>query len=217
VESELDAKVYPRFVLARIEQACGRLDAALDLVHEIQGILQTADPPRSKASPQAYEAQLWLQRGSLAAAVACAERAAKEESHEELTLPTFSFIRFGENVLLVPIQVLIAQGKATGSPRRLHKALALLDERRQHADRVRATWVQIKTRTLQALAYHSLGDVERARGSLEQALALGEPEHHVRVFADEGAQLADLLREIPVGDAMREYVATLLSAIHPTQ
>jgi LuxR family maltose regulon positive regulatory protein len=214
MEPDLGVELFLRFVLARIEQAYGRLDAALDVVREVQEILQqSADYTHSLAEWQAFEAEILLLQGNLSAA-ASAERAVQEKSREEVTVPKASLIHGLEYELLLQIQVLIAQGRATGNHRLLQRALSLLDESRERVD---IFWLEIKIRLLQALAHHALGDTERARVPLEQALALGQPEGYVRLFADEGAPMADLLREIRVGDTLRDYVASLLAAIPSTQ
>jgi LuxR family maltose regulon positive regulatory protein len=224
MDYDLDAKLYPGYVLARIEQAHGRLDVALEIFRETEELLQIAEPARSRALWQEHEALLWVQLGNLAAASACAERAVQEKSREAIPVPSISFTlpslfftpRY-KSVLLTPIEVMIAQGRATGDPDLLQRALDLLDDRGRAVGTADPFWLQIRAIVLQALAHHALGDVARARVSLEQALTLGQPERYVRLFADLGAPMADLLRAVPVDDAMREYVAVILSAMHPTQ
>jgi LuxR family maltose regulon positive regulatory protein len=63
---------------------------------------------------------------------------------------------------------------------------------------------------LLALANHALGDQAAARAALERALALAEPEGFVRVFLDEGAPMADLLRQVT--GAHRDFARRLLAA-----
>jgi LuxR family maltose regulon positive regulatory protein len=92
-----------------------------------------------------------------------------------------------------------------------------LEQEAEKANERGLVWLQIKTRILQALAHYTLGDTERARVPLEEALALGQPEGFVCVFADEGEPMTTLLREIPVDGTRRGYVDTLVSAIHPAQ
>ena len=48
---------------------------------------------------------------------------------------------------------------------------------------------------LQALAHHAQGDSPAALVPLERALTLAEPEGYVRLFLDEGAPMAQLLRD----------------------
>lgn len=51
----------------------------------------------------------------------------------------------------------------------------------------------IEIMILQALASQAQGDQARARGTLERALELAQPEGYVRTFVDEGAAVANLL------------------------
>lgn len=58
----------------------------------------------------------------------------------------------------------------------------------------------------------ALGDRDGALTSLERALAIGQPEGHVRSFVDEGQGMRDLLR-LAVADGIRpSYTRRLLSA-----
>ena len=57
-----------------------------------------------------------------------------------------------------------------------------------------------------------LGSFEEAIFSFERALALSEPEGYVRLFADEGAPMIDLLRRAQARGSAPTYVALLLAA-----
>ena len=70
----------------------------------------------------------------------------------------------------------------------------------------------IEILTLRALACAGQGDRSGALAALERALALAEPEGYVRVFVDEGAPMAALLRQAPAGSARPAYRARLLAA-----
>ncbi len=76
----------------------------------------------------------------------------------------------------------------------------------------------IEVQALRALALGEAGDEPSALSVLADAVALAQPERHVRVFTHEGAPMADLLARLitsgrlePVVDAdAAEYVGTLL-------
>jgi LuxR family maltose regulon positive regulatory protein len=71
---------------------------------------------------------------------------------------------------------------------------------------------------LQALAHQMQGDVPVALVPLERALTLAEPEGYVRIFLDEGAPMAQLLREAAARRVMPDYTGQLLAgfeAEHP--
>jgi LuxR family maltose regulon positive regulatory protein len=216
-ELDTDAHVFSLFVLARIEQAKGHLDAAMERVRRAQTLGATTESRLPQAALQAYEAQLWLAQENVPAARDCLDQTLLDHYHEQLRFDLDLFILGYEQVSIIPAQVLIAQGRAGDDPAPLHEALTLLQADIDKAGATPLAWLQIKRKALQSLAHAGLGDGERARECLEEALVLGRPEGYVRVFADEGAPLAALLRAIPVAGTMRDYVATLLSAIHPTQ
>jgi LuxR family maltose regulon positive regulatory protein len=114
---------------------------------------------------------------------------------------------------MAPLQVLLAQGREGGERGVLYTALARLDQHRQEAERVGLAGHCIKALALQGLAYHTLGDAEPALSALAQALALAEPEGYVRLFADEGAPMAVLLRQAAARGIAPAYVQTLLAAL----
>jgi LuxR family maltose regulon positive regulatory protein len=68
---------------------------------------------------------------------------------------------------------------------------------------------------LQALALQAGGDVRAALVPLERALALAEPEGYVRMFVDEDAPLAALLRAAAKRGVAPTYVRALQSAFRP--
>jgi LuxR family maltose regulon positive regulatory protein len=65
---------------------------------------------------------------------------------------------------------------------------------------------------LRALALQAQGDLAGALAALERALALAEPEGYVRLFADEGTPMAELLRRAQAHGIAPAYVARLLAA-----
>ena len=95
-----------------------------------------------------------------------------------------------------PVQVLLAQGRAAAERAALQRALALLLQQRQEAERTGMPWRRIKALALQALAYQALGDMTQSLTALEQALVLAAPEGYVRIFLDEGAPMLALLPQV---------------------
>lgn len=69
---------------------------------------------------------------------------------------------------------------------------------------------------LQAVALQSSGEMILALGPLERALALAEPESHVRLFVDEGAPMLALLRAAAGAGIRPDFVRRLSQALRDT-
>jgi ATP/maltotriose-dependent transcriptional regulator MalT len=184
-------------VLARIKQAQGDLDRALALVSEAQATLTGYGAVSFAALLAAFEAQLRLAKGDLAAAGSWLRSTQAGAPPHRLGLTPHYFVYAGEHLAMAPMQVLIAQGRASSDPMPVRRALTLLDHQVEEATRLGLVWRQCKAHVLQALAYQELGELAQALAALDQALALAEPEGYVRVFADEGQPMATLLRWRP--------------------
>jgi LuxR family maltose regulon positive regulatory protein len=63
-----------------------------------------------------------------------------------------------------------------------------------------------------ALAHQMQDDISAALISLERALKLAEPQGYVRMFVEEGTDMAQLLREANMRKIMSDYTGKLLSA-----
>jgi LuxR family maltose regulon positive regulatory protein len=96
--------------------------------------------------------------------------------------------------------------------RPLHDALHLLDRLLQAAETGARMGSVIEILILRALALQTQGDLAGALAALERALTLAEPEGYVRLFADEGAPMIDLLRRAQARGSAPAYVALLLAA-----
>jgi LuxR family maltose regulon positive regulatory protein len=112
---------------------------------------------------------------------------------------------FVETLQTTLARAYLAQDKAKG-------ALAILEPLLSQAEAADAFLRVIEACALKALALHALGDTSAALASLERSLALAEPEGFVRVYLNEGAPMAALLREATSHNTYLEYVDRLLTA-----
>ena len=115
-------------------------------------------------------------------------------------------LRLRKYELLVLARLLMAQGRPS-------EARALLQPLVPVAERRRRPGMLIEIHALQALASQALGDLDQAMAALERALALAEAEGYVRVFADEGAPMAALLREAAKRGITVAHVRSVQSAL----
>jgi LuxR family maltose regulon positive regulatory protein len=116
-----------------------------------------------------------------------------------------------EHLSIAPVQVLLAQGRAAAERASLQRALVLLEQQRQEAERTGMPWRRIKALVLQALTYQALGDMTQSLTALEQGLVLAAPEGYRRIFLDEGVPMLALLRQAAVQGIMPGYTRTLLA------
>jgi LuxR family maltose regulon positive regulatory protein len=100
--------------------------------------------------------------------------------------------------------------------------VGLLEPWRELAASQLRTASLIELALVTALAHATVGDQQAAMVALAESLTLAAPERHIRTFVDEGAAVADLLRELLVGRRLerlagadtvpREFLADLAAA-----
>jgi LuxR family transcriptional regulator, maltose regulon positive regulatory protein len=147
----------------------------------------------------ATRAHLWLMQGNLVAAAYWADTSGLGANDEVCFLL--------EHPHLVLARVLIAQRGDTARP--------LLDRLLADAEGHGRFGSAIEILALRAQVHRSRGQAAEALHDLERALAIGEPEGYVRVFVDEGAPMATLLRRARARGVAPDYCARLLEAFSP--
>ena len=184
-ERAIDRYVLSEILAARIQLARGESTAAA------ASLAQTSQTVRQKnfvlRAPDVAAAQVLalLHAGDIDAAGALAA------THD---LP------------LSRARVRLAQGDATA-------ALAILGPLRAHAESKGWRDERLKARVLESLAHQLQNDSDRALLALADAAALAEPGGDLRSFLDEGAPMAQLLREMAKRRIQPAFTARLLSEI----
>ena len=190
--------------LARVLQARGAADAAGEALQPAEELVANArSMPLYVAWVEATRVRLWLAQGELAQAADWASENGLRLEQEQAMLGT----HVRNLALLTLARVYLAQCD-TGRD----SALPLLQRVLRRAESEGRTGVVIETLALQALAFAYRGDNARAITTLEQALALAEPEGYVRLFVDEGPPMARLLQRAAERSAWSSYAQRLLSA-----
>jgi LuxR family maltose regulon positive regulatory protein len=90
-------------------------------------------------------------------------------------------------------------------------ALTLLERLLAQVEALKQMGRALETLILQSLALADLDDISGALATLDRGLMLGQSEGYVRVFLDEGAPMAKLLRHAGSRGISPKYVAELLS------
>jgi LuxR family maltose regulon positive regulatory protein len=172
--------------LARTLAARAEFGAADDALDQGLRMAQRLGSPAYQRQVEAWRARLALARGDLAAAQCW---------QASLALNLEGEIGY-ERVLeaLAVTRVLIACTRSGDAPERLAAARKLLGRLREQALADGRKGCLIEILTLAALAEHAGGRLDMALRHIRQALTLAGAEGYTRIFVDEGAPLADLLR-----------------------
>ncbi len=189
--------------MARIKEAQGDLDGALDLLDEAER--QYVESPDPDVRPvAALKTRVWVAQGRLTEALGWT-RERGLSAHDDL-----SYLREFEHITLA--RVLLARYKSDREERSIHEAMGLLEHLLKAAEAGGRMGSVIEILVLQALAHEAQGDSSTALVPLERALSLAEPEGYVRIFVDEGLPMARLLYEALSQGVESDYIRRLLAA-----
>lgn len=200
-QSQVNCVIQSAFCLALIYQAQGRPDEANKLTEFAS---QYALEMRSTILMPAillFEVQLALHRGQIADA---AQRLKHRTLPEKLPYSIFIYN---------PYATMVKVHLALGTPDHLSQAEGILTKLHQHAETVHNTPQQLESLALKALLADARQDQRAAFMHLEQALLMAQPEGYVRIFADLGVRMSDLLTRFHSRRVSPKYVRRIISAI----
>jgi LuxR family maltose regulon positive regulatory protein len=197
-----------RVAMARIRQAQGDLDGALDLLHQAERRYMGDFFPNVRPVP-ALKARVWVAQGRLGEALGWAREQGLSVEGD------LSYLREFEHITLA--RVLLGRYKSERAAGAIHEAAGLLQRLLQAAERGDRTGSVIEILVLQALAHQMRGDIPAALVPLERALRLAEPEGYVRILVDEGPPMAVLLEAAAERGIAPNYVRRLLTAFGKTE
>jgi len=192
-----------RVTMARIREAQGDLDGALELLDEAEHLYMRDFSPNVRPIA-ALKARVWVAQGRVGEALGWA-RTQGLSAHDDL-----SYGREFAHITLA--RVLLAHAARERADRLIDEALELLNRLLHAAEAGERMGSVIEILVVQALAHQMQGDVPSALAPLERALTLAEPEGYIRLFVDEGAAMAALLGDVLARGTVRVYVETLLAA-----
>jgi LuxR family maltose regulon positive regulatory protein len=193
-----------RVAAARIRQAEGDLDGALELLTEAERMYVGDFSPNVRPIA-ALKARVWIAQGKLSEARGWAQK------HGLSATDDLTYVREFEHVSLAAM--LLAQGIHDGADHTIVEAADLTERLLGAAEDGGRHGTAIEILVVQALARHARGDLAGAMASLDRAVVLAEPEGHVRVFIDEGPRMAVLLKLAAKHLKAPSYVRRLLAAV----
>jgi LuxR family maltose regulon positive regulatory protein len=192
-----------RVAMARIREAQGDLDGALDLLYEAERLYMSDFFPNVRPVA-AWKTRVWVAQGRVGEALGWAREQGLSIEDD------LSYLREFEHITLA--RVLLARSKSDRADRSILEAMGLLERLLHAAEKGERTGSVIEILVLQALAHQMQGDIPAALVPLQQALTLAEPEGYVRVFVDEGPPMAVLLEKAAKHGIAPNSVRQLLTA-----
>ena len=195
-----------RVSMARILEAQGDLDGAIDLLDEAEP-LYVGDFSPNVRPVAALRARLWAAQGKLDQALNWARRQGLSSADE------LDYLREFEHITLA--RILLAQYRSNPSESLLEEAIGLLRRLREAAEAGGRVGSVIEILVLQALAHHMQGDLAAALSALERAMRLAEPEGYIRIFLDEGEEVRLLIEDfrMKIEDPARDHPLILYADI----
>ena len=184
--------------MARIREAQGDLDGALDLLGEAER-LYVGDFFPNVRPVAALKARVWVAQGRVGEALgwarsrACPPRTTSATCASSSTSP-WPGCSWPSYRATVPTTPFVRQWDCWSASCKA-------------AEEGGRTGSVIEILVLQALAHQAQGDIPAALVPLERALTLAEPEGYVRMFVDEGPPMAQLLHEAAARGIMPTYPA----------
>jgi LuxR family maltose regulon positive regulatory protein len=188
--------------LARMKLAQGEVDEASTLLQTAEELVRRSGAHQQRSRVQALRVELWLVQGNLAAAVQWA--ADLEHNGEEKDFPPAYQRQLDRTI---QVRVRLAQGEPD---------MAAIDTLLEKSGTGGWRRNEIELVMLKAVALDAQGDTGAAISSLAEALAMAEPEAYIRLFVDEGAAVAKLLRLAVLESISPTYVGRLQASFMPS-
>lgn len=199
---------------ARLKEAEGDLDAALDHLDEAQRFYVRSLIPYTRPI-EALKTRIYLKQRRLSKARAWAREVRLSEDE------TLNYMREFEHLTLARVLIAEYQTKPAESVRL--ETLNLLERLLNGAKAQNRMGSMLEILIVWALAHQAQGDVSKALTTLEHALGLAQPEGYVRIFVGEGEPMRALLLDLRASyekqtggnHKMRGYTDKLLAAFAP--
>jgi len=188
---------------ARIKEAQGDLDGALDLLDQAERLYYRSPMPNIRPVA-ALKTRMWIVQGKLTKALDWVR-------DQELSVEDdLNYLREFDHITLA--RVLISRYKKEREDRFILDAIGLLERLQKAAEEGKREGSLIEILVLLALAQKAKGDIDLGLIPLEHALTIAEPEGYVQIFVDEGIPMAQLLSEAATKGIIPEYIGKLLKS-----
>ena len=200
----IEAERTGRYVRAQLAALHGDLEAAVNILEDLERIVTAMDEPYVVAELSWQWAAHYIKTGDLEAA-----REKLQILDEKIALTRHANLLLWQGWLFP--RLLAAEG-------RYQEALSALDESIQRAWAADSQGELVHLLALQAVALDALGEKLPARTALLEGLALGASENYIWRWLDAGPELAPLLRDLRTDDeASQDFIPYLESLLDACQ
>ena len=193
-----------RIAMARVREAEGDLDRAVDLLDDAERVYAGDFSPNVRPIP-AMRTRVWIVQGRLHDATRWARERGLAAGDD------LSYLREFDHITLA--RLLLAQHRSERSATSV-QPLELLHRLLRAAEDGGRTGSVIEILVLQALAHQARGETATALVPLRRALELAEPQNYVRIFVDEAPAMTALLEKAAERGTVGQYAQRLLTG-HP--
>lgn len=195
---------FSYFGLIRVLFSSGDLKSGQEIINRVIRINHETTLPTWLTTHMAvWQARIWLACDNVDAASEWARSQGMDSVLVGSSLDSVDF--FSLYLYIIFARILIAEY-------RFDTAIEVLERLEIAARDGQRTACVIEILMLQAVAYQSNGNSKNAMQLLDQSLALAETGGFIRIFVDEGPQMAQLLYEALSRDIAPEYVRRLIAA-----
>jgi len=194
------ANVDNNIILVKIHQARGKPNEAGEMLKASLDYATDQRSPTFTLMAQSFQVELAVMQGRAHEVTHWAEQA-----YANLRLAPMHTFYIPQ--LTIP-KVLLAAGTPGGRK----MAADCLQRIHEYAESTHNVRVMIEVLALEALLHAANNDEKAAPATLEQSLALARPGGFIRLYADIGPDMADLLRRMQYQEPFVEYIASILQA-----
>jgi LuxR family maltose regulon positive regulatory protein len=199
-----DVETMYALIRSRLYQVEGDLEASAQEIQKAVDLLQGGAPAWVRSEAVSQQARLYLARDNLLAAETVL-RQSGVAIQDEVTYQT-------DVIHMTYLRLTLYRGQKH-QEHELYQASELARRIIASAEAGQRTETTLQALILLALAQSLSGDTKGSQESLERALGLAEPEGYVRVFLDEGALVARLLRRAQAAGMHAGYIKELLALL----
>jgi len=201
----LTCLAHSSLALAMTYQAQNRPEQANAVIDTLQSFTSETGNLSILPALQAFRAELALLQGRDAEAAQWAKGA-------PAVAPRIPTPLVYSQLLTLP-KVLLAQNTVDSR----QTSAALLTRLREFNERTHNVYALIQVLAVQAMLYRAEGDQSLALETLERAISLAEPGGFIRLFADWGHAMGELLRQLHRRHVAPAYIEQILTALMPSK